>query len=84
MLAQVVYLTPRDFGIYRDAHVLPSDGAFIESVRVPANDDSWAEGRLHHHEAYRASYRNTAKRPFRIDSVHVEAMNKVFVVVEWS
>jgi hypothetical protein len=76
-LLQVVYLARQDFNRYRANHMLPSNGAFIESVHVPVSMDaaalsSWAEMRLAHHEAYRSSYWNAAQRTCHIQSMYVE------------
>lgn len=86
-LLQVVYLARQDFDRYRANHMLPSNGAFIESVRVPVSMDaaalsSWAEMRLAHHEAYRSSYWNAAQRTCHIQSMYVEGTHLTRLVAQ--
>ena len=74
---QLVYLDRHNLDIYIREHLLPRDGAFIESADIPAHLDiagliGFLNKRLCEREAYRARIRKVAERRAVINAVHVE------------
>ena len=74
---QLVYLDRHNLEIYIREHVLPRDGAFIESADIPAHVDMaglilFLNKRLCEREAYRARIRKVTERRAVINAVHVE------------